>query len=111
MSLNPLADSKRKSIIENIIAACKDINKLDETGYGYINLASGFLAHYNLEGFIDYYREPGSLQRDIFANARQNRWDNFRPGDQNYEYYHQKGEIYSKIIDGLQKSMLFRIVD
>ena len=101
MSLQPLSDSKVKSIIRNILAACKNITKLNDTGYSYINLASGFIAHYDLNGFIAYYSSH-SLADDILANAVQNKWDNFRPGDQNYDYYHQKGKIYSKIVASLR---------
>ena len=102
MSLKPLTDSKCKSIVRNVLAACKNITKLNNQGYGYIHLASGFIAHYNLGGFIAHY-QTHSLRDDILANASSNKWSNFRPGDRDYEYYHQQGKIYADIVAGLQQ--------
>ena len=96
--MTPLTQTQQDNIDRNILAACKDINKLNRTGYGFINLASGFIAHYDLEGFKAYYSEPGSLQRDIEANARQNQWSNFRPGERDADYYHSKRDTYNKIL-------------
>ena len=96
--MTPLTQTQQANIVRNVLAACKDINKLNGTGYKFLNLASGFIAHYNLEGFKAYYSEPGSLQRDIEANARQNQWSNFRPGEQHADYYHSKRDTYNKIL-------------
>lgn len=100
--LIPISDSLKTRIIKNILNACKDINKLSKTGYDYIYLASGFIAHYDLQGFRAYYEEPDSLRKDILANESDNRYDNFRPGEENYEYYHQKAEIYREICEKLR---------
>ena len=64
-------------------------------------LASGFIAHYNLEGFKAYYSEPGSLQADIERNARANQWNNFRVGERDADYYHAKRDCYNMILGGL----------
>lgn len=90
-------------IVNNVLKACHDIAKLNKTGYDFIYQCSGFIAHYNLHGFIDYYREPGSLRRDILNYSAQNQWDNFRPGEKNYEYYMQKKRIYNLICAGLKE--------
>jgi hypothetical protein len=96
--MTPLTTTQQANIVRNILAACKDINKLNRTGYGFINLASGFIAHYDLEGFKAHYDEPGSLQRDIEANARQNQWRNFRTGERDADYYHSKRDTYTQIL-------------
>jgi hypothetical protein len=90
------------SIVNNVVAACKDITKLNKTGYDYIYLASGFIAHYNLHGFIAHYSE-NSLELDIVRNICMNRYSNFRPGDRDFDYYNQKADIYRRIADELQK--------
>ena len=96
--MTPLTPTQQKTIVRNIVAACKDINKLNGTGYKFLNLASGFIAHYDLHGFKAHYSEPGSLQRDIEANARANQWNNFRPGERDADYYHSKRDTYNAIL-------------
>ena len=91
-------------IVNNVVAACKDINKLNKTGYDFINIASGFIAHYNLHGFIDYYgREDNSLMVDILRNKANNQWNNFRPNDYDYDYYMQKKQIYNAICEMIEE--------
>lgn len=101
MSLEAITERQSTLIVSNVLRACSNIEKLNGTGYKFINLASGFIAHYNLNGFIDYYTR-NSLKADILANARMNQWNNFRPGDQNYDYYMSKARIYARIVEGLQ---------
>ena len=93
-------------IVNNIVAACKDINKLNKTGYDFINIASGFIAHYNLHGFIDEYDEH-SLRADILFNKANNQWDNFHPGEENYEYYMQKKQIYNAICEMIEEGWYY----
>lgn len=102
MALETLTADHAVRIVKNVVRACDDITKLNGTGYKYINLASGFIAHYNLHGFKDYY-ERNSLKHDILANAQNNQWLNFRPGDENYEYYQQKAMIYNRIVELLSE--------
>jgi len=106
----PAITEKQKSlIVNNIVKACDDIHKLNGTGYKYIYLASGFIAHYNIHGFKANYDlvDCGySLADDILANAAANRWDNFNPGDDNYEYYKSKADIYKRIVDKLRNKKL-----
>jgi len=98
MSLETITADRAVLIVKNVVRACEDITKLNGTGYKFINLASGFIAHYNLNGFKDYY-ERNSLKHDILANSSNNQWLNFRPGDENYEYYQQKAAIYNRIVE------------
>lgn len=76
-----------------------DIDQLTKQAYNFIYLASGFIAHYNLYGFRETYRNVSDLKTDILRNAGMNQWSNFREGERNYEYYMQKKEIYNKILD------------
>jgi hypothetical protein len=92
-----------KLIVNNIVAACYDIDKLNSTGYNYIYLASGFIAHTSIYGFQDYYRGPHSLAKAIIRNQRDNQWSNFRPREVDYGYYRQKGEIYNEIVRKLEE--------
>ena len=96
--MKPLTDIQQTRIVNNVTAACRDINKLNSTGYNFLYLASGFIAHYNIEGFKAHYSEPGSLQADIEANARANQWHNFRKGEQHADYYHSKRDTYNAIL-------------
>lgn len=102
MALTPMTANQAVLIVKNVVRACEDITKLNGTGYKFINLASGFIAHYNLNGFKDYY-ERNSLKQDILANADMNAWRNFRPGDNDYEYYQQKAAIYNRIVELLSE--------
>ena len=95
-----------KLIVNNVVRACADITKLNKTGYNYIYVCSGFIAHYNRHGFMDFYsmsevdKKFGvgrSLREHILCNQQNNQWGNFRVGDRDYEYYLQKSEIYNAI--------------
>jgi hypothetical protein len=99
--LKPLTDRQKILIANNIVKACEDIEALNSTGYKYLYLCSGFIAHYNLNGFKAYYREH-SLKRDIEANYRQNQWNNFIVGvDRDAEYYHSKRDVYNMVLGKL----------
>lgn len=96
--MKPLNSNQQARIVNNVIAACKDISRLNKTGYNFLYLCSGFIAHYDISGFRGYYCEPGSLQAAIEANARFNQWANFRSGEQHADYYHVRRDIYNAII-------------
>ncbi len=101
MSLTPLTERQQTLIVNNVLRACKDITKLNKTGYNFLYLASGFIAHYNMYGFIDHYSRY-SLVENILRNTNANMWNNFRKGDQNYDYYMSKAAVYKKILAGLR---------
>jgi len=96
--LTPLTERQKTLIVNNVISACNDIEKLNSTGYKFINLASGFIAHYNLNGFRYAYSIPGSLRENIIRNSRMNQWNNFTPNDSNYAYYMSKKDVYNRIL-------------
>ena len=98
--IEPLTTKQKALIVSNVLRACTDIEKLNGTGYKYLRLCSGFIAHYDLQGFKAYYRE-NSLKRDIERNYRQNQWANFSANDEHADYYHSKHDVYNAILGGL----------
>lgn len=108
--LKPYTENQKRLIVNNIVSACADISKLNNTGYKFISLASGFIAHYNLNGFKAFYSDSGreSLVQDITDNAKSNMWDNFKPTDDNYEYYMSKKDIYQRILGRLAAGQFLR---
>jgi len=98
--MKPMTQREKELTSKNILAACKDITKLNKRGYDFINRANGFIAHYNIDGF-KYYYEGHDLQSDIERNAKSNQWSNFRPGDEHYDYYMAKRDCYNMILGAL----------
>jgi hypothetical protein len=101
--MKPLTPRQKALIVSNVLKACTDIEKLNKAGYDYLYQCSGFIAHYNLQGFKAYYTAD-TLKRDIEDNYRQNQWNNFRVGEENAEYYHSKRDVYNAILGGLVAS-------
>ena len=107
--MDAITEKQKSLIVNNIVRACDDINKLNGTGYKFIYLASGFIAHYNIHGFKSNYDivDCGySLADAILANESSNRFDNFREGDQNYHYYKSRADVYKRIVDKLSNKTL-----
>jgi len=94
----PLTERQQTLIVNNVVKATKNIDELNRAGYKFLYLANGFIAHYDIYGFIAHYSDR-SLKEDIISYAGQNEWKNFRPGDENYEYYQTKAKVYRKIIE------------
>jgi hypothetical protein len=92
-----LTERQKTLIVNNVVKAVKNIDNLNKTGYNFLYLASGFIAHYDLHGFIASYTGQ-SLKRDIVSFAGQNQWNNYRPGEQYYDYYMAKKEVYNRIL-------------
>jgi hypothetical protein len=104
--MESLTSKEQELIIKNVLAACKDINKLNKRGYNFLYLASGFIGHYNLAGFKAFYSDDGlpfdnDLKTDILANKRFNQWDNFKPDNRDYDYYMTKKHVYNVICASL----------
>lgn len=98
--LEPLTQRQQDMIVKNVLKACDDIYALSRTGYKYLYLCSGFIAHYNHHGFMAYY-DSHNLEQDILRNARQNMWSNFQPSDENYAYYQSKAAVYKRLLAGI----------
>lgn len=101
MSLAPLTERQKAMIVSNVAKAVEDIEKLSSTGYKYLYLCSGFIAHYDRYGFIAHYSDY-SLRDDILNNEQYNRWLNFRPGDNDYDYYKSKADVYQRIVKAIR---------
>ena len=97
MSLTPLTERQKTLIVSNVVKAVKNIDNLNKTGYNFVYQCSGFIAHYDLYGFIASYTGD-SLKRDLISCAGQNQWKNFRPGERDYDYYMAKADVYNRIV-------------
>lgn len=97
MALTPLTERQKALIVNNVVKACKNIDNLNKTGYNFLYLCSGFIAHYDLYGFISHYSDF-NLKQDLLSYAGQNQWKNFRPGERDYEYYMSKADVYNRIL-------------
>ena len=97
MSLTPLTERQKSLIVNNVVKACRNIDSLNKTGYNYLYLCSGFIAHHDLYGFRSHYSDT-NLKHDIVSFAGQNQWKNFRPGERDYEYYMSKADVYNRIL-------------
>jgi hypothetical protein len=102
--MKPYTPRQKALIVSSFkrIFQTNDINNLTPTAYRYIYQAGGFIAHYNLHGFRDAYQNVSDLKQDILQNQQINRWSNFYPGEENYDYYQSKGEVYAEIVRLLQ---------
>ena len=100
MALVPMTQKEQDLTVKNVLAACKDINKLNSRGYKFLHLAVGFIAHFNIHGFKDHYGFY-SLIADIRDNACMNQWDNFHVGDRDYDYQMAKKAVYNRIVEAL----------
>jgi hypothetical protein len=112
MALELIEQSKVNGILSNFRTMFKANNvfKMNRSGYGFIYLASGFIAHYNMFGFQQHYGEQdrknyleyGDMTRlalEILDNVEPNKWLNFRAGEENYNYMMQKADIYRQIYE------------
>ena len=95
--MTPLTERQKALIVSNVVKATKNIDNLSKTGYNFVYLCSGFIAHYDMHGFIASYT-GASLKRDLISYAGQNQWNNFRPGERDYAYMMAKKDVYNRII-------------
>jgi hypothetical protein len=108
MAIQPRSPEEEQKIIQDCVKAAHNIDDMTKRAYDFLYLASGFIAHYNKCGFMEYYGEPGSLKKDILNNQRNNQYNNFHPKDENYEYYMQKKNIYNTICDCLKQGIAYK---
>ena len=102
--LEPKTKATMVRIVNNVTKVIKtgNIELLSKQAYNYLYLCCGFIAHYNWNGFKAYYADTALLKADILANEESNKWRNFRPGDKDYEYYHNKALIYAAIVNAIE---------
>jgi hypothetical protein len=106
--LAPFSPEEEQKIIRDCVKAARNIDDLTDKAYRFLNLSNGFIAHDDKFGFMDNYREPGSLKQDILTYQGHNQWGNFRPGERGYEYYMQKKQIYNTVCDCLKNNIEYR---
>lgn len=99
MALTLKTNRQSQLIVWSVAKVMKtgDIEHLTKQAYNFLMLSSGFIAHYNLHGFMDYYSDVETLRRDILTNQMNNQWFNFCPGEKDYDYMMQKRDIYNQI--------------
>ena len=97
--LTPLTERQKTMIVNNVekVLRSGSCELLTKQSYDYLYLCSGFIAHYNLYGFRDYYSDTEKLAKDILDNATSNQWYNFHEGENDYEYYMAKKDVYNRI--------------
>jgi hypothetical protein len=100
--MTPLTKTQQQRIAKNILAACENIQLLNATGYKFLYLCGGFIAHYNIDGFKSHYQAHGSLVRALYRNESINQWGNFRIGELDAEYYHSKRDTYNLVMQALR---------
>ena len=100
----PLSPRQISMIVGNIrkVVTTGDSRNLTKQAYNFLCLASGFIAHYNLYGFQDAYKNTGELATAILNNKANNQWGNFRSDDPYYEYMMAKKKCYNAICDMLE---------
>lgn len=107
--MQPYTLRQQQLIVNNVVAACRDISKLNKTGYQFISGCSGFIAHYDLQGFKAHYNDQwghycdNNLKADIVEYQRFNQWRNFREGQQHFDYAMSKKAIYNAIVEAIIK--------
>ena len=108
MKLQPLSSEKTNRIVKNVVRACEDITKLAETSYKWLHICSGFIAHFNLDGFKWEYRAPGSLRLAVLRWKNHNQWEHLIGGEDS-KYYEQKRDMYNRICKALEAMPAFNI--
>lgn len=100
--LTPLTTRQQSLISNNIrkVLTTNNIQFLSQFAYHYLYLCSGFIAHYDWFGFVDYYQNVNELKEDLTRNYDANMWSNFHPGEVNYDYYMAKANVYKAICAG-----------
>lgn len=98
--LTPMTEKEQALVIKNVVAATKNILRLNKRGYEFLYLCSGFIAHYNIHGFMDHYQRE-SLKEDLIDNKNYNRYTNWQPHEADYAYYMAKKNVYNEIVKQL----------
>lgn len=89
--------------IKNIISK-NDISYLTKDCYEFLHLLSGFIAHYDINGFADYYQNVAMLINDLqkssdLSNYTRYITDNYFKNNEQSQYYADKSELLQTIKD------------
>jgi hypothetical protein len=107
--MKPFSPTQQTRIANNIVAACRDISKLNGPAYRFISGCPGFIAHYDINGFKAHFDDKwghycdNNLRADILEYQRFNQWGNFHPGETWYEYYMSRKAIYNAICKAIKQ--------
>lgn len=105
MALTPITQKQASTIANNIAKVIKkqDMDLLSSAAYKYISIQSGFIAHYNLQGFRDYYQnDVMQFAHDILDNKNISSRTNYRQDHKDYEYYKSKADTYLLICQQIE---------
>lgn len=97
-----MTEKERELTFKNIISAVKDIEKLNKRGYNHLYLMSGLIAHSNIGGFIEHYKET-SLRDTIVNSIKAYNYDNFSSSNKDWDYYKAKKELNSMLLKELAR--------
>lgn len=104
MALTLKTQKETDNIVKNLIKASTiELKVLSVSAYKFINIASGFIAHYDIFGYIGNYETAVNLGNAILHNQRNNQHSNFSSIDENYEYMMQEKDIYNRVCDGINE--------
>ena len=87
--------------IEDVLSA-GDVSKLTKDAYDFVMQMSGFIAHYNMQGFQSHYENTNDLIENLKRSSdtndaeRYERDEYFSQGEQK-EYYAQKAQVLRSI--------------
>ena len=99
--IHPLDPEKVSRILNNVLAACRDISCISVEAYRWLHLRAGFIAHFDLDGFIEEYQSGQNLRDNILANQIHNTCCNRIKKDKDYPYYLQQCEMYQQLVERL----------
>ncbi len=106
MALTPITQKQSLMIANNIAKVIKkqDMSLLSISAYKFISIQAGFIAHYNLQGFKDYYRnDVRQFAQEILDYKNISSRTNYQPDHKNYEYYKSKANTYLLICEKLEE--------
>ena len=94
----------KQNIIKSIeeVIKTKNIDNLTKDTYDFVNALSGFIAHYNINGFKTHYENTADFVKDLQNSAdlsNYNRYitDSFFSKNEQKQYYADKREILKNI--------------
>jgi len=106
--LKPCNIDEEERIIRDCVKAARNIETMTDRAYHFLYCSNGFIAHYDKYGFMEEYRDPGSLKKAIFYFQMDNQNNNFHPNDDAYDYYMQKKKIYNEICNCLNQGIEYK---
>lgn len=105
MALTPITQKQSLNIANNIAKVIKkqDMELLSSASYKFISICSGFIAHYDLQGFKNHYSNNVMQFAGEILNFKSiSGKTNYREGEKNYEYYKSKADTYILICEQLE---------